>query len=273
MFEVSTKDAIVTTESVHASPLDAVLDATTTAPAQEAPAQEESKPTPATELGKREEKLLDKLESLFVAGSRKLLANRVECGKLAHDFFMERLKGGNKDRKFSAKLIFNRLAVHAGSEREADGSELAHMYQTVQLLATGADWARLDIGRLLALRTLIVRVPDTEKEIAAREIFAWACGDGLKKPSIAEIRDRVLALVNPEEHAEKQTGKEANAKNGTDSAKKESAEEGKEAQAPDNLIATESRVLGRRPIGRTFPMEWPRCSTKDANSNPVIRPR
>jgi hypothetical protein len=124
------------------------------------------------------------------------------------------------------------------------------MYQTVQLLATGADWARLDIGRLLALRTLIVRVPDTEeyrifkaeKETAAREIFAWACGDGLKKPSIAEIRDRVLALVNPEEYAEKQAGKEANAKNDTDSAKKESAEDGKEAPAPDNLIATESRA-------------------------------
>src|SRR5262249_1932654 len=138
--------------------------------------------------------------------------SRVECGKLAHDFFVERLKGGNKDRKFSAKLIFNRLAVHASSEREADGSELAHMYQTVQLLAKGADWARLDIGRLLALGTLIVRVPDTEeyrvfsaeKETEAREIFAWACGDGLKKPSIAEIRERVLALVNPEEYAEKQ---------------------------------------------------------------------
>ena len=200
-------------------------------------------------MGKREAKLLDKLETLFVAGSRKLLANRVECGRLAHEFFVERVKGGHKDRKYSASMVFNRLAVHASSAKEADGSELAIMYQTVQLLAVGADWGRLDVGRLLALRTLVVRLPDCEeyrvfnssKESEAREIFLWACGDGTKKPSIPDIHQRVDALVDPEKHAEAQKAKEAKAAQTTDAKAKPEAEKPKEeTPAPENLISTDA---------------------------------
>jgi hypothetical protein len=233
-------------ENAQAQETDTPLVDSLIAQSQTEPQAETAAVVQPTELGKREEKLLDKLVNLFVAGSRKLLANRVECGKLAHEFFVERFKGGYKDRKFSAAIVFNRLAVHASSSREADGSELAQMYQTVQLLAVGADWARLDVGRLLALRTLVVRVPDCEeyrvfdssKESQAREAFQWACGDGLKKPSIEEIRQRVLALVDPQKHAEAQKAKDAKDAQTTDEPA--SKDKAPETPAPENLISTDA---------------------------------
>src|SRR5262249_48424228 len=69
--------------------------------------------------------LLKKAETAFARGNKGLLLSRVECGKWCHAIYAFRLERKNRDRGFTSQLIFNRLAVHADSKRECDGSELA----------------------------------------------------------------------------------------------------------------------------------------------------
>jgi hypothetical protein len=155
------------------------------------------------------------------------------------------LEQGHKDRSFSSQLIFNRLAIHADSKRECDGSELARLFKTVELLADGDNWKCLSLGKLIDLKGLTRRVEGTEeysifdvaKTEQAKALFTWACGDGLKRPSRQDIDARVLELVNPAKYAEKQAEKER--KEGEKESAEKGAKENDAPEAPENLIATE----------------------------------
>jgi hypothetical protein len=173
------------------STLAAVLEATTVtqeAPEQEAPEQEEEQAPEQDE--KQLTALLRKAESAFTKGNKGLLLSRVECGRWCHAIYALRLDQGHKDRSFTSQLIFNRLAAHADSKRECDGSELAHLFKTVELLADGDNWKCLSLGKLIDLNSLTARVEGSEvygvfdvaKLEQAKALFAWACGDGLKRP-------------------------------------------------------------------------------------------
>jgi hypothetical protein len=235
--------------------LSTVLEATSAAleaPEQEAPQQEEVPEQEAPEeeqAPEQDEKqlnaLLRKAESAFTKGNKGLLLSRVECGKWCHAIYSLRLEQGHKDRSFTSQLIFNRLAVHADSKRECDGSELAKFYHTVELLQEGENWKALTLGKLDVLSSLVARVEGSEQYVIfdaakadqAKAVFAWACGDGLKRPSRDDIQSRVLELTNPAKYAEKQAERERKASE-TASAK-QAAHEEEAPEAPKNLIATE----------------------------------
>jgi hypothetical protein len=237
------------------STLSTVLEATSAAleaPEQEAPEQEETPEQEAQEeeqAPEQDEKqlnaLLRKAESAFTKGNKGLLLSRVECGRWCHAVYVLRAAQGHKDRSFTSQLIFNRLAVHADSKRECDGSELAKFYHTVELLQEGENWKALTLGKLDVLSSLVNRVEGSEqyaifdaaKAEQAKAAFAWACGDGLKRPSRDDIQSRVLELTNPAKYAEKQAERERKASETASAKQRAQEEEGPEA--PKNLIATE----------------------------------
>jgi hypothetical protein len=235
------------------STLSTVLEATSAAmeapeheeaPEQEAPEQEQAPEQDEKQLNL----LLRRAESAFTKGNKGLLLSRVECGRWCHAIYTLRLEQGHKDRSFTSQLIFNRLAVHADSKRECDGSELAHLFKSVELLADGDNWKCLSLGKLIDLNSLTARaegsevygVFDVAKTEQAKALFAWACGDGLKRPSREDIQSRVLELVNPTKYAEKQAEKERKASEKA-SAEKSAADE-EAPEAPENLIPTETQT-------------------------------
>ena len=88
---------------------------------------------------------------------------------------------------------------------------MARSYETVETLAADDAWKKtLTVGKLVDLSPLVTRVDGTElycvfdenKEEQAKSLFAWACGDGIKKPSRDDIHDRVLELTDPAKYAE-----------------------------------------------------------------------
>jgi hypothetical protein len=81
---------------------------------------------------------------------------------------------------------------------------------------------------------------DVAKTEQAKALFAWACGDGLKRPSRDDIQSRVLELINPAKYAEKQAEKERKASETPNTEK--SAEEKEAPEAPVNLIPTETQT-------------------------------
>src|SRR5262249_47168892 len=199
---------------------------------------------------------LKKAESAFCKGKKAEILSRVECGHWCHEIYA--LRQG-MDRGFTSTLIFNRLAVHADSQRECDASDLAHVYQTVAILCEPERWKAmgkqtkhpLTLGKLAILAKLVKRVEGTEvygvfdlaKLDQAKALFVWACGDGLKKPSKVDINNRVDELLDPAKYAAKQAeqkAKEADKAKGdkpdTDAAE-EAEEEEQETPAPQNMIS------------------------------------
>jgi hypothetical protein len=203
---------------------------------------------------------LRKAESAFCKGVRNLLLSRVECGKWSHAIYVLRQEQGHKDRGFTSQIIFNRLVVHADSKREADASEMAKLYKTVELLAEGDNWKSLTVGKLLVLSKLVQRTEGTElygifdagKAEQAKALFTWACGEGMKKPSLDDITNRVLELTDPAKFAEKQAEKaeKAAAKDG-DQADKKDAEE--ETPDTENLISKDADSKPAMPNWKDVP--------------------
>jgi hypothetical protein len=168
---------------------------------EEVQAQDEAREEEAPPADERQlNTLLRKAESAFTKGNKGLLLSRVECGKWCHAVYVLRQEQGHKDRSFTSQLIFNRLAVHADSKRECDANELAKMYHTVTLLSEGDWWKSLTVGNVLDLLPLVSRVDGAElysifkadRADQAKALFAWACGDGINKPSREDILNRVL---------------------------------------------------------------------------------
>src|SRR5437588_6483549 len=245
------------------STLDAVVNATLSAQQAPAPVEPEQPETDAEtqeeQAPEQDEKqlnaLLRKAEMACAKGNKGLLLSRVECGKWCHAVYVLRLEQGHKDRSFTSQLIFNRLAVHADSKRDCDASALAKLYKTVELLADGDNWKSLSLGKLEDLSALVTRTEGTElygvfdisKAEQAKALFAWACGDGLKRPSREDIQSRVLELLNPAKYAEKQAERQRKASESPSAAQDASAEaQGEEETVTtpatvDNLIGTEAR--------------------------------
>jgi hypothetical protein len=241
-------------QDAHASVLDEILkNASKTEPGDDA--EEEN----AEETEQEERKLnalLRKAEQAFCKGNKHLLLSRVECGKWCHEIYVLRQAENHKDRGFTSQIIFNRLAVHADSKRECDASELALMYKCVELLAPAmivkdAPWKSLTVGKLLQLKKLVQRADGTElygvfdksKEVQAKALFAWACGEGLKKPSLEDITSRVLELMDPAKYAEREQEKAAKAADKAEQPDKDAPEEedsADETPAPENLIPIET---------------------------------
>jgi hypothetical protein len=236
------------------STLAAVLEATTVsqeAPELEAPEQEE----------KQLNTLLRKAESAFTKGNKGLLLSRVECGRWCHAVYVLRAAQGHKDRSFTSQLIFNRLAVHADSRRECDVSELAKLFKTVELLAPeGNDgWKALTVGKLYDMTPLVVRTDGSEvyaifdvaKTEQAKALFAWACGDGISKPSREDIHNRVLELTDPTKYAEKVEKEQRKAAEKAEQGAEESAKDEEAPEAPTNLIPTDANPSRARLEGCT----------------------
>jgi hypothetical protein len=229
-------------------------EATTLDPVQQAP-EEEAPDTEAQDEAQEEKTLnplLRKAESAFAKGGKALLTSRVECGKHCHAVYAYRLEHGHKDRSFTSKLIFNRLSVHADSARECDASLLAKLFKTVDLLADKPwdkkheqPWHALTLGMLEDSFKLIDRADGTElygvfdkaKAEQAKALFAWACGDGLKRPSRDDINNRLLELMDPAKYAERQAKAQAKAEEAKDGTA-EAPDTGEEPDAPENLIPT-----------------------------------
>jgi hypothetical protein len=189
---------------------------------------------------------LRKAESAFTKGNKELLVPRVECGRWCHEVYVLRQSQGHKDRSFTSQLIFNRLAFHADSKDQCNGTLLAGMYKTVETLADGDNWKKfLTFGKLKDMTTLIQGVDGTEtygcfdpsKLDSAKALFAWACGDGINKPSREDISARVLELKDPVKFAQKQA-EQARKKAEQPEGAAESAEE-EAPEAPANLISTD----------------------------------
>ena len=240
------------------NPLDAILAAhgQQTAAAEQDDADELD--TDATEQAEEEEApddrqlnvLLRKAEKAFIRGKKAEVLSRVECGKWCHEIYS--LRQGLK-RDFTSTLIFNRLAVHADSKSECDGDVLAHLYKTVELLCEPERWKAmaklpeppLTIGKLTVLRKLVKRVEgtevygvfDTAKEAQAKALFVWACGDGLKKVSLDDIKNRVSALIDPVKYAQAQEQKAKDGEKPKDAATDADEDE---TPAPANIISTDA---------------------------------
>jgi hypothetical protein len=204
---------------------------------------------------------LRKAESAFCKGVRNLLLSRAECGKWSHAIYVLRQEQGHKDRGFTSQIIFNRLAVHADSKREADASEMAKLYKTVELLAEGGNWKSLTVGKLLVLSKLVQRNEGTElygifdagKAEQAKALFTWACGEGMKKPSLEDITNRVLELTDPAKFAEKQAEKAEKAAKDGDQAASENADEEEETPDTENLIAKDADSKPAMPNWKDVP--------------------
>jgi hypothetical protein len=221
---------------------------------EEAQAQDEAQEEEALPVDQRQlNTLLRKAEAAFTKGNKGLLLSRVECGKWCHAVYVQRQEQGHKDRSFTSQLIFNRLAVHADSKCECDASEFAKMYKAIEHLADGDAWKALTVGKLYDILPLVARIDGTEnyaifkadRAEQAKALFAWACGDGINKPSREDIHNRVLELADPAKHAER-VEKEAKKEADKAAAKEEGAEasedEDKDGQeVPGNLINTEAR--------------------------------
>src|SRR6516165_11331535 len=182
MSDVSTLDAVV--NATVANPVVTVPPVQPEAPEPEELAEETQEQEEAPEQDEKQlNALLRKAESAFTKGNKGLLLSRVECGKWCHAIYTLRLEQGHKDRSFTSQLIFNRLAVHADSRRECDGSILAKLFKTVDLLADGDNWKSLSLGKLEDLNILTARaegsevygVFDVAKTEQAKALFAWAC--------------------------------------------------------------------------------------------------
>ena len=199
---------------------------------------------------------LRKAEKVFCKGKKVEVLSRVECGKWCNEIYV--LRDG-LDRDFTSTLIFNRLAVHADSQRECNATELAHIYKCVELLCDAERWKAmakqmphpLTIGKLLQLKKLVRRVDgtevygvfDTAKAEQAKALFVWACGDGLvKKPALKDVENRVNELLDPVKYAQVQEQKKAEAAKAAEGkdAKAEDADEQEETPAPENLISTDA---------------------------------
>jgi hypothetical protein len=173
---------------------------------EEAQAQDEAQEDEAPPVDQRQlNTLLRKAEAAFTKGNKGLLLSRVECGKWCHAVYVLRQEQGHKDRSFTSQLIFNRLAVHADSKRECDASEFAKMYKAIELLADGDAWKALTVGKLYDILPLVARIDGTEnyaifkadRAEQAKALFAWACADGINKPSREDIHNCVLELTDP----------------------------------------------------------------------------
>jgi hypothetical protein len=265
-----------------------VIDEEETQTAQEEQAQDAEQDDKAE--SKRLEELLDKAEGAFCEGERALVLSRVECGKWCHAIYVFRKEQGH--RGFTSQVIFNRLAVHADNKRQADASELARLYQTVHLLCEPEAWKAmakrskqrhpLTIGKLLKLSALIskpdenenYRVFDPAKEQEAKELFQWACGSGMKLPSLEDIANRVLELTDPAAFAGKQAEKaeKAAAKDG-DQADKKDADEEDEEETPDteNLISKDADSKPAMPNWKDVPEAWLLSTRKRASKRPAMR--
>ena len=230
------------------NPLDLVL-------ARHGQTDEPDETDDAAEQEEQDEKklnqLLRKCEKAFCKGNKGLLLSRVECGKWCHEIYVLRQEQGYKERGFTSTIIFNRLAVHADSKEDCNGDKLANMYKTVEMLATADNWKSLTIGKLAQLAKLVQRVEGTEiygvfkpdKQDQGKALFAWACGEGLKKPSIADITSRVLELMDPVKHAEREQKKADKAAQAAEEGKDAAAEdfeEEEETPAPANIISTDA---------------------------------
>jgi hypothetical protein len=248
MSDVSTLDAVV--NATVANPVSTVPPAQPEAPEPEEMEEEGQEQEEAPEQDEKQlNALLRKAESAFTKGNKGLLLSRVECGRWCHAVYVLRAAQGHKDRSFTSQLIFNRLAVHADSKRECDGSELAKFFHTVELLQEGDNWKALTLGKLDVLSSLVARVEgneqyaifDAAKAEQAKALFVWACGDGLKRPSRDDMQSRVPELTNPAKYAEKQAERERKAAEtaNKDASAKQSAEEEEAPEPPKNLIATE----------------------------------
>src|SRR6516165_9755342 len=185
MSDVSTLDSVVNaTVATVANSVPTVPPAQPEAPEPEEMEEEAQEQEEAPEQDEKQlNALLRKAEAAFTKGNKGLLLSRVECGKWCHAVYVLRAAQGHKDRSFTSQLIFNRLAVHADSKRECDGSELAHLFKTVELLADGDNWKTLSLGKLIDLNILTARaegsevygVFDVAKTEQAKALFAWAC--------------------------------------------------------------------------------------------------
>ena len=233
------------------APVPSVLDTVLAETANPQPDEQEAGETDAAaEQDERKlNALLRKAEAAFCKGNKSLLLSRVECGKWCHEIYVLRQEQGYKDRGFTKTLIFNRLAVHADHKRECDGDEMALLYKTVEMLEKASNWKALTIGKVAELSKLVSRVEGTElysvfdlaKTEQCKELFAWACGEGLKRPSIADIAAKVLELKDPKKYAEKQKEQEAKqAAKPEDAAAEDADEKEEDTPAPENLIKTDA---------------------------------
>jgi hypothetical protein len=251
----------------------------TGAPAQDAPPAESADDKADAKAEKAQEreqtKLIQKAVAAFRKGAKSLLCSRVEAGRWCAEFFQWRAAHGFKDRAFSARLLFNALAVHADSERESDPNELAKLYHTVQLLAPrAADGAPddcwkdsgLTVGKLQALSSLIFRANETEtyavlireKESDARALFLLACEEWDNRIGKDELTGRVLSITNPEKAKEREERK---------------AEKGKGKPAPAENAAKLANGNATAPQGATDgpqsasgPSEAPQGASKPQNA-------
>ena len=256
MPEVSTLNASTPApaQEAHANPLDAILAAhgqQNAADEQETDDADDAADEQEAQDEKKLNALLRKAEKAFCKGNKGLLMSRVECGKWCHEIYVLRQEEGHKDRGFTSQIIFNRLAIHADSKRECDASELALMYEAVELLTTGDNWKALSVGKLIQLKKLETRVEGTEtygvfdlaKQEQAKALFAWACGDGLRRPSLDDITGRVIELMDPKKYAEREKQKAEKAAQAAEEgkdAKAADADEQEQTPAPENLISTDA---------------------------------
>jgi len=256
MSEVSTIASIA--QDADASARRALNATDTPADAQEEPDEEPEEPAPDE---RQLNALLRKAENAFTKGNKGLLLSRVECGKWCHAVYVLRFEQGHKDRSFTSQLIFNRLAVHADSKRECDASELAKMHKCVELLAGGDAWKTLTVGKLYDMLSLVTRVDGSEnymifdaaKTEQAKALFAWACGDGISRPSREDIHNRVLELTDPAKYAEKQKREEVKKAEQAQDASATDEPDDEPAEAPENLIPTEPEARPTAPNWKDIP--------------------
>jgi hypothetical protein len=246
-------------QDAHASALNAIL-AAQSKQDEEPDVDEEQDEEPGADE-RQLNVFLHKAEKAFCKGKKAEILSRVECGHWCHEIYA--LRQG-QDRGFTSTLIFNRLAVHADSQRECDASDLAHLYKSVEILCEPERWKAmgklskhpLTIGKLAVLAKLVKRVSGTEvygvfdlaKLEQAKALFVWACGEGFEKRSVKDITKRVDELLDPVAFAAKEAEQKAKeeqkakaAKDGTqDASEEEEAEEQEETPAPKNIISTDA---------------------------------
>jgi hypothetical protein len=127
------------------------------------------------------------------------------------------------------------------------------LYKTVEILADGDNWKAPTLGKLEDLSALVLRadgtelygVFDTAKAEQAKALFAWACGDGLKRPSRDDIHNRVLELTDLAKYAERQAKQASKAQESGDATDDEP--DADEPEAPENLIPTDAKPDATRP--------------------------
>jgi hypothetical protein len=211
-------DAINTSTSTQAEVITQPQEQAPQQPAEDTPEADhgpEQGQTPTDDQLREAKRLLDGAARAYAKGVGSLAEHWIKAGEYCHGYYNYRRFVLGHKREAATTALKGRLMEYADDPQSADPSRLAGVYHVVKLLGDDTDtWIKRQVayGKLLAMQSLVARDDTTEaysvrpgvEPTQAQALFAAVVGKkGEPMMPLADVRQRVLELVDPEKAAEK----------------------------------------------------------------------